>query len=142
MIVSSSDRRRGFIAVALVMTLAVVTILGGSLFRAVVLRRADLRSAERRLQAEWLAQSGMGRAMARLSKEPDYAGETWELTAAEFGGRGDGAVVIKVEAVTGKPSLRLIRVRADYPKAEARRARESIEQTIEFSSARKEEDPK
>ena len=134
--------RRGFIAAALVVTLMVVTLLGGSLLRTAMLRRLDLRSAENRLQAEWLAESGLGRASARLAAKSDYRGETWEVASAEFGGRADASVSIRVEPVPGKPDLRLVRARADYPRAEARRARETREITIDLSIGRKGDDRK
>ena len=38
-----------------------------------------------RLQAVWLADSAIERAMARLQVEPNYRGETWQISAAEFG---------------------------------------------------------
>jgi len=134
MIASRANRQSGFIAVVLVLTLAVVTILGGTLLRTVLLRRAELRTAERRLQAEWLAESGLSRAIARLTETIDYPGETWEVPATEFGGRGAASIAIQVAPIPGKPAARRIRVRADYPKAEARRARETRELTIELTS--------
>ena len=47
--------------------------------------RAGRRSQERRLQAEWLAESGAQRAVARLARDHDYTGETWSLTARDLG---------------------------------------------------------
>ena len=37
-----------------------------------------------RLQAEWLAESGVQRALARLALDRDYPGERWVLTAADL----------------------------------------------------------
>jgi type II secretory pathway component PulK len=134
---SARGDRRGFMAVMLVLTLVVVTLLGGAMLRTAALRNADLRAAEHRLQAEWLAESGLARAVARLSSRADYRGETWEIPATEFVGRGDASVLIQVEPVAGKPDLRRVIARADYPKAESRRARETREMTIDLSIARK-----
>jgi hypothetical protein len=110
---------------ALVMTLVFLTILAACLLRLTLLRRVALYNSEQVLQAEWLAESGIDRAIARLSEKPDYTGETWELSANEFHGRGDASVLIKVEVITNQANARRIVVRADFPKSEFKRARES-----------------
>jgi Tfp pilus assembly protein PilX len=123
-------RRRGFVAAALVMILIVLVVLGGGLLRVAWLRHSDLRAAERRLQAEWLAESALDRASARLSDDPNYTGETWNVPADRLGGRDSATVLIEVKPSPGRADRRVVRARADYPKAEARRARQSREITI------------
>lgn len=123
-------RRRGFVAAALVAILFFLALVVGVLLRVAWLRHADLRAAERRLQAEWLAESALGRASARLGADPSYKGETWEVAADALGGRDAGSVRIEVAAVPDHPDRRAVRVRADYPAAEPRRARRSHELTV------------
>ncbi len=99
-------------------------------------RDDDKRStAERRLQAEWLAEAGVDRALAKLSYDPDYKGETWEIPVDELGlpavkdtEKGPAAVVkIEVEPAKGQDGGRILRVRADYPPDPPRRVRVSRE---------------
>ena len=123
-------RRRGLVALALVMALFVLVLLAGGLLRVAWLRHSELRAAERRLQSEWLAESALDRAAARLEADPDYRGETWAVPAEALGGREAGAVRIDVRDVPDHPDRRVIRARADYPADEARRARRTRELTI------------
>ncbi len=126
----SDGRRRGFVAAAVVVVLFVLVLLGGGLLRVVWLRHSDLRAAERRLQAEWLAESGLDRASARLAADPNYPGETWTIPAERLGGRDAATVLIEVRPSPGHADRRVVRARADYPTAEPRRARQSREITV------------
>jgi hypothetical protein len=129
-----APRRRGMVAVAIVAVLIVLVILSGSLIRVIWLRHSDLRGSERRLQAEWLAESGLDRAVARLALEPGYVGETWNIAATELGGRDEATVKIGVTAVPDKPDRRAVRVVADYPVDEPRRHRQSRELMVDLNS--------
>ena len=87
---------------------------------------------ERRLQAEWLAESGVARAAARVAAErDDYRGETWEITAAALGASDPGRVAIVVAPVKGDDRHRRVDVRADYPVESSRRARVSRSVLVE-----------
>ena len=77
----------------------------------------------RQTQADWLAESGIECAAARLAADPKYRGETWNVSAAELGGRDDGTVAIRVEDLPGRPGSRAIRVEADYATDPAQRTR-------------------
>ncbi len=128
-----SSRRRGLVSVVLVAALLILAIVSAGLLRLAFLRKADLAMSERRLQAEWLVESGLDRTSARLGSKRDFTGETWTIPAAELGGRAEGVVTIAVEPVAGLANRRTIRVQADYPKAGDRRARHSRALTIELS---------
>jgi hypothetical protein len=130
-------RRRGMVAVAIVAILIVLVILSGSLLRVIWLRHADLRASERRLQAEWLAESGLDRAAAKLALDPGYKGETWAIAASDLGGRDEATVKIVVSSVPGKPDRRAVRVAADYPVDEPRRHRQSRELMVDLISQSK-----
>ncbi len=60
-------QRRGLTAAAVLVCLMVVTLVSGVLVKQGVAYRQQVRSQERRLQAEWLAESGVERAFARLA---------------------------------------------------------------------------
>lgn len=112
--------------------LVIALSVGAAVVRTGLARRGQARAEERRLQADWLAESGLERASARLADAPDYAGETWQVPAADLGGRDDGSVTIAVEAVEGHPRRRLVRARADYPRDPSRRARARRQATIDL----------
>ena len=122
--------RRGAVLVAVLVCLVVIALMAATLLRLGLTRRARIRSEERTWQAEWLAESGLERASARLAADPAYRGETWDVSAADLGGRWRGRVVLEVEPVDrpGPPTFR-VRSRADYPSDDppgARRTREVL----------------
>jgi hypothetical protein len=113
------------ISVAALVCLLVMTLICGSLLRTIQTQRALLRSEERRLQADWLAESGLERACARLANDAEYQGENWSLTGNQMGGKEDATVTIHVAARPGKDGVRqrLVNVQADYPRDPVRRVR-------------------
>jgi hypothetical protein len=140
--------RRGLTAVAVLVCLIIVTLISGALLKVGIAHRDQVRAQERRLQAEWLAQSGIDRALARLSAKADYTGETWELAPRDLdlretpgSQRGPAAIVhIKVERPKGASpgsdaaDRRLIKVQADYPPDLPRRTRHSMQILAELNS--------
>ncbi len=124
--------RRGAVLMTMMVCLVIALAIGGALLRTGMARRGQARAEERRLQAAWLAESGLERASDRLREAPDYAGETWEIPAEDLGGRDGGLVTIAVEPVQGHPLRRLIRVRADYPRDPSRRSRISKRTMIDL----------
>ncbi len=125
--------RRGAVLLTVLICLVIALAVGGAVLRTGLARRGQARAEERRLQADWLAESGLERASAQLAEAPDYAGETWQVPASDLGGRDDGSVTIAVEAVEGHPRRRLVRARADYPRDPSRRARVSKQATIDLA---------
>jgi hypothetical protein len=95
-------------------------------------RRRQGRLDERRLQAEWLAESGLDRAAARLAGSSDDPGETWDIPAADLDGVHAGRVVIEVERGETKGDRR-VRIRADFPAVGVEKARHVIETILEPS---------
>jgi hypothetical protein len=131
--------RRGLTVFAVLICLIVITLTGGALIKSALAQRKLVRAQEHRLQADWLAESGAQRAIARLEINPGYQGETWSITAAELGhgetsppaeqrggsGQAIALVTIAVERLPGNDnkSRRRIRVTADYPREPALRSR-------------------
>jgi hypothetical protein len=136
--------RRGLTAVAVLVCLVVITLVSGVLLKLGLAHRDQVRSQEQRLQAEWLAESGIDRALARLASDPGYAGETWKLTRRDLGlpelpgtEEGPAAVVtIKVEPAgsPGNSAAQLVKVQADYPPDLPRRTRHSTQIRLERNS--------
>ena len=124
--------RRGFIAAAVLLGLIVLAMLMGLLIRSALIRRTETARAERRLQAETLARSGLERAAARLATNPGYDGETWEITADSLGKRDSGLVRIAVEKIDGQPDRRRVTSRADYPGRPESRSRVTRTRIVEL----------
>jgi len=112
--------------------LAVFATLGGVLLKLALSEQRQVRMQEWRLQAEWLAESGIERAAARLADSADYTGETWEVSPEKLGDGFAGVVTIEVERVGAQPNLRQVRVRSDYLRDGVRSARHSKEIQVEI----------
>jgi hypothetical protein len=137
--------RRGITVVAVLMCLIVVMLIGAALLKIALAQRGINRDLERRLQAEWLVESGINRALARIAADRDYTGETWSISAADLGlpepGQPSssakeadraGVVTIVVDRPAGETNRRRIRVQADYPRGEPHRSRHSQEISLDL----------
>ena len=116
-------KRRGVVIVPVLVCFVLIMLICAALVQLVFAERGINRQEERRLQAEWLAEAGLDRAAARLSRARDYTGESWEIPAKELGGHDAARVNIAVETPKGQTGHRRVTVRADYPLAAERRAR-------------------
>jgi hypothetical protein len=132
-------RRAGFAALLGVAGLSVLALVLMAVLALALRERRQVQSEERRVQAAWLAESGLERARARLENDPAYAGETWALSSADLPG-GGGRVEIVVEPVVNDPARRSVRVRADFPDTGTSRARESRRFLIRLPSPTRNED--
>ena len=128
---AARHRRQGLTIIPVMVSLVLVTLFTGIMMKQVASHRATTLDEQRRLQAEWLAESGLARASARLSVEDSYVGETWTIAAEELDGHA-GVVRIVVEAVKGRPAQRGVRVEADYPAGDGPRARISKSMTLDL----------
>jgi hypothetical protein len=138
--------RRGMTVVVVLSCLIVLTLLGAALLKISLVRRQFGRDFEHRLQADWLVESGIDRALARLASERDFKGETRQLSAAdlglsEAGGKAErrepsssvaAVITITVDRPAAEPGRRRIRVQADYPAAGPQRCRSSEELLIDL----------
>ena len=116
---SSFPGRRG-VAMLIVIAVFALIIVGISLaMKANLSARAESRQAARRLQAEYLAQSGLELAHVRLAGDAAYQGETWRVEAGELGGRDAALITIEVTAEQSDAAARRVTVVADYPAGEA-----------------------
>jgi hypothetical protein len=138
--------RRGVALLVLLVGLAVAAAISVSVLRLAALQRRSLEIHQWQAQAEWLAESGLERAAARLAADTAYRGETWTIPAEEE--KGDrhhlperpegcftqmvpvtffagGVVAVRVEPVPGRPDRRRIRIEADYSSGRARQTRDA-----------------
>jgi type II secretory pathway pseudopilin PulG len=137
---------RGMTVVAVLVCLIIVTLISGVVLKVSVAQRELARSQERRLQTEWLAESGAQRAMARLARDHDFTGETWSLSAHDLG-RSEQAptgtspakaetpaarITISVERVTASANRRRVHIQADYPLDAQGRSRHTKEIMIDL----------
>jgi hypothetical protein len=142
----TSNSRRGMTTIAVLVCLLIITLISGALLKVGLAQRDLSRERERRLQAEWLAESGADRAIARLTLDRTYTGETWSITARELGlpegtastgstaeaDRSGAIVSIAVEPIAGQANRRRIRVQADYPPDPPRRSRHTKQMLIDL----------
>lgn len=128
--------RRGSITVFVLVCLVAITMICGVLLRIGLAERQRIHAEERRLQAEWLVESGLERAAVRIvESKGEYQGETWNVSAAELGGRDSGRVTIAVAGPKGESARRQVRVEADYPQDATARVRLSKTLTVVIKPA-------
>lgn len=113
-----ATRRRGAAMAAALICFFVVALFASAVAYRAAMSSRHVRAGRFATQSEWLAESGVQRARARLALSADYAGETWEIPASEFGpanaGRS-GAVVIAVTRDDAASAERKVVVTATYP---------------------------
>ena len=143
-VTSTRSTRRGLTAVAVLVCLVIVTMVSGVLLKVGLAHRDQVRSHEHRLQAEWLAQSGLDRAVTRLAADHGYSGETWKLTHRDLGlpeiagpAEDPAAVIaIKVEPAGSPvtPHARSSRSRPIIPPISRGGSRHSTQIQVELNS--------
>jgi hypothetical protein len=122
---TTADRRRGTLLVAVLVSISLLMMLFTVWLRTVGQERRQVREQQCRIQAEYLADAAIGRAISQLAIAPDYQGESWRLPAESLGGRGSATVEIVVSPVADQPRSRSIRAVADFPSEGIDRARRS-----------------
>jgi hypothetical protein len=118
-------------AVAVLVCLVVITMIAGVLLKAGRAQRERVRAQERRLQAEWLAEAGIQRALARLAADSGYRGESWEIAARDLESPDAALIAIAVEPASEDPSRLRVRARADYPRDPPSRVRHTKQIVVE-----------
>lgn len=121
-----------FVMVALLL----VSVIGGSLLKSALAQHQMARQEQKRLQSEWLAESGLERAAANLLRNADYNGETWTISAADLKGNKEARVIITVKAVEEEQNRRQITVVADYPIDSPHRGRSRKTITVDLQKTK------
>jgi hypothetical protein len=98
-----------------------VSMLAATLLRLAVAQQRQLRMEGRRLQAEWLAEAALGRAVAMLRLDPAWSGDEWSLSDDVL--PEGGTVVTRVEPVAAAEGGWQIAAAASVPSSDPWRAR-------------------
>jgi hypothetical protein len=118
-----------------IVCLIVAMAIFASIMKRVVLQREMIDRQAWQLQAAWLAESGLERAAWRLSEDPDYSGETWNVPAEALSGPAVAVIEISVHALPEQPRRRLVEIQADYPDDPQHRCRASKQTVVQLPSS-------
>src|SRR5262245_42315501 len=102
-----SAARRGAALFLTLVVLAVVTLIAAEAMHSMVAAQRQSKRATDELQAQWLAEAALGRALVQTGRQPEYKGETWR---PQIGGR-TGVAEIRLESASGPPKRIIAEVR-------------------------------
>ena len=92
-------QRRGVAIIMVIAFYAIAVTMIGVWVRSALGHQRQVRRWHEKTQATWLAEAGVRRAAARISKDSEFTGERWQIEAAELGGRFAAEVVIRIEHI-------------------------------------------
>ncbi|MDZ7617512.1 MAG: hypothetical protein U1E05_10935 [Patescibacteria group bacterium] len=118
-------KRSGFLLLSALVCVALVIAMGGLMTRMMVVNSQYDRAQLRRMQCQWLVDSGIERAAARLATEAEFTGETWHIEPEQLDGRNGAVVQIAVTPQAEPSAWRTVSVQADYPADSPARVRHS-----------------
>ncbi len=124
------SRRRAMFVAAVLVCLSIVTVVTGSWMKQISSERQQIHHQANILQAAALAEAGLARATAYLTQDNTYRGETWQIAPDELSQTTRGEVQINVTLSDENPQARHVTIVADFPAADTKRVRRSIQQTI------------
>ena len=129
-----SRKQKGFLLAIVLIALIVVSLITAAMIQTLVDHHRQIKFAERRQQAEWLALAANDRAAISLAKANDYAGEIWklptELTAAE----SPREAHIRIERGTGNPSQSIVHVTIYASRGQIQRVLYQSQRSIKLPS--------
>ena len=103
-------RRTGFVIVVILVCIVLMTLLFGSLLKGTLSWRRQVRTEEKRVQVEWLADSGLARAVAKMNSDSDYDGEEWKPDAFE---NSDTVATVTIAVAKTEPARITVVAKAD-----------------------------
>ena len=130
----------GVAMVLVLLCLVVVTASIGTMLRTLVLMNRHARRQAHTTQAFWLADSGIQRAVSLRQRDPQYNGETWSVTAEDWGARS-GKVEIQVNVDPDDQGLATVSVVATFPQNNKFAVRARRETTIVVAPTAQTGDP-
>lgn len=122
-------RRHGIVIVAVVVLLAVAMTLFGIWAKSALRGQRLLRQRALDVQARRLAEAGIWRVAAQLSRDAKFSGETWSVPAESLGGPYAASVEIRVEPADDHANA-LVRATAEHPAGAVHRARHTLSRTV------------
>jgi type II secretory pathway component PulK len=117
-------RRTGVVLIVILVCLAVAAAISLTVLKQAALERQAAQLNRRSLQAYWLAEAGVERAVARLAADRKYTGGTWTIAVKELAPDEHAVVKIRVESIAGQPERRSVRVEANYADASENHGRQ------------------
>jgi hypothetical protein len=109
----ANPRRNALVLVAALACLLIVTSIIGTMLQGALRTRRQLHAERDRRQVALLLQAGIERAARRLSTEPNYTGDTWDLPSDSIIDNGAGRVTANVSpSNSGDSSITVI---AEFP---------------------------
>jgi Tfp pilus assembly protein PilX len=121
----SSQSRRGFLLVVVLICLLLISMIGASLLKLGLTQHRQTRNEQNRIQSIWLAEAGIDRAAAMLRSDSKYSGETWTVSATDLSAKQPGVVQIRVKPDAESDARHVVSVVATFPKDADYRARTS-----------------
>ncbi len=91
-------RRTGIILAVVLVALLVVMLLAAAFANLFIAQRKLVRQTAQQQQVFWLAEAALNRAVYRLSKDPSYDGETWQLPIDSLDRFKSANATIRVES--------------------------------------------
>src|SRR3954447_922524 len=76
-------RRRGAAMVIALVTLLVITLLTATIVRSLLMYLRQTRVTAIQLQAAWIADAALARAVAQVHANGQYEGETWQVQTGD-----------------------------------------------------------
>jgi hypothetical protein len=125
-----APHRRGAVLAAALVEFVVASAILFAVLQNVVRHHRQLMTGRQQIQAQWLAQAGIDRAIAQLRKSPDYRGETWRIPPDELDGNSQAQVEIHLDSFADHPADLHLTVVADYPADSIHTSRQTRESTI------------
>lgn len=119
------QRRGAVLVVALIILMLLSAVVATSTKLTHSLHQRLNREAARH-QAEWLMSAGLQRGLAKLSRDSEYSGETWNLSSKDFGtddADRSAKIDIKVTSQTPETANRSLTISVTYPDTEHPTAR-------------------
>lgn len=123
--------RRGAALIIALVCIVILMFLLTSVLQFALMRRKASTLQINRAQASCLAESGVRLATARLAADPNYSGQTWEISPESLQGEYGATVAIEVKSAE-EENVRLVSVTANYPADPIKQARITKEITVEL----------
>jgi hypothetical protein len=121
-------RRSGAALLLVVIAIVVSAMIVGTLAQMAISQHRQIRREHDRIQTQWLIESGLDRAAARLTRDAGYTGEEWRIDLDARPAARTGLVTIRVDTPQGDPQHRRVAVHAEFPAGALHRTRLHSEQ--------------
>ena len=107
--------RRGMGLIPVIAVFAIAITICAVWTKFSIRQQLDQRMSEDRIQASWLADAAVRRGAALRTLDPEFDGETWEISAEKIGRPSAASVTIHVEPIEESLGDVRITARASYP---------------------------